>query len=270
MSSRFPGMDPYIEGSNWANFHAALIIALRDALTPRVRPRFVVEAEQRVYIEHYRDMGQRRPVQPDLSVLEPRKTVPSATRSDKVGVTGVDDSPTTRANGPYVLTLPLPLEERETFLTIRQRETMDVVTVIEVPSPANKRAGSDGRREYLLKREGLLRSATHLVELDLLRDGLRLPTVESLPEASYYVFVSRGDRRPAVEVYPWSLRDRMPTIPVPLTPEEADVRLDLQTIFDELYDRSGYDYSLRYDLPLDPPPDEPDVEWLRNIVATAD
>ena len=49
---------------------------------------------------------------------------------------------------------------------------MEVVTVLETLSPANKRPGGDGRREYLKKREEVLQSPSHLVEIDLLRGGL--------------------------------------------------------------------------------------------------
>lgn len=40
----------------------------------------------------------------------------------------------------------MPEERRESFLTLRDRQTMEVVTVIELFSPANKRPGGDGRR----------------------------------------------------------------------------------------------------------------------------
>jgi hypothetical protein len=89
----------------------------------------------------------------------------------------------------------MPERVREAFLTIRERETMEVVTVIEVLSPGNKQAGSDGRREYLRKRRDVLLSATHLVELDLLRGGERLPTIEPLPPGDYYAFVCRRQHR---------------------------------------------------------------------------
>ncbi|MGH3577865.1 MAG: DUF4058 family protein, partial [Mycobacterium sp.] len=43
--------------------------------------------------------------------------------------------------------------------------------VIEVLSPANKAAGSEGRRLYLAKQRQLLESQTHLLEIDVLRQG---------------------------------------------------------------------------------------------------
>ena len=69
------------------------------------------------------------------------------------------------------------------------------MAVIELLSPANKPRGRVGWREYLQKREEVLSSGTHLVELDLLRGGSRLPTVDPLPQGDYFVFVCRAQRR---------------------------------------------------------------------------
>ncbi|BCW95219.1 MAG: DUF4058 family protein [Fimbriimonadales bacterium] len=132
-------------------------------------------------------------------------------------------------------------EQRERYLTIVSLSNREVVTVIELLSPANKRAGSDGRREYLRKREQILQSAVHLVEIDLLLKGERLPTVEPLPAGDYYAFVSRSECRPAVEVYYWRLNEPMPTIPVPLLPDDADALLNLQAVYEEVLARARYD-----------------------------
>ena len=63
---------------------------------------------------------------------------------------------------PTTYTLLMPLEEREPFLVIRKMETHEVIAVIELLSPTNKRAGSDGRKEYLNKRLEILRTPAHL------------------------------------------------------------------------------------------------------------
>lgn len=134
MPSVFPGMDPFIEGDEWEDFHANIIVGISDALVPFLRPNYLVRIERRVYRE------------------------------------------------PVGCTLPGPVEVREKYLVIRKLHSAEVVTVIEVLSPSNKRAGSEGREEYLAKREEVLQSRTNLVELDLLRGGARLPTLEPPPE----------------------------------------------------------------------------------------
>lgn len=253
MPSPFPGMDPYLEFQLWGDFHGRFVSDLADALVPQVRPRYVVRYERRVYVEH--DPGDpERCLIPDATVAsrgEPRVA------AERTG---------TATAAPVEMTLPMPVTKREAFLTLRERETLSVVTVIEVLSSGNKRPGSDGRREYLSKRDSVLQSSAHLVEIDLLRGGERLPTVEVLPPADYYAFVSRANRRPHVQVYPWAMRDRMPTIPVPLADDTRDAAVDLQEVFSSRYDRSGYDYSLRYDLAPDPPFSEKDAQWIGQLL----
>lgn len=260
MPSPFPGMDPFIESQAWETFHHTLIAVLLESLTPRVRPRYVVRVDERVYVEHELN-GPSDVFRPDVSVLE-RPGRETATRESPAAAT----SPAAQA---IVLTLPMPERVREAFLAIRSRDTMQVITIIEVLSPGNKRSGSDGRREYLSKREAVLQSATHLVELDLLRRGERLPTIEALPPADHYAFVCRGTRRPRAEVYRWSLRERLLTIPVPLAGDDPDVALDLQSAVDTVYDRAGYDYALDYGRPPEPPLSESDAAWVRQRLGGA-
>jgi hypothetical protein len=142
-----------------------------------------------------------------------------------------------------------------------------VVTVIELLSPWNK-SPSGGSDEYLAKRSDIFQPPSHLVELDLLRSGQRLATREPLAPADYYAFVCRKQRLPRAEVYAWSLRDRLPVIPVPLATDDPDVPFDLQAAFTKTYDRSGYDYSLDYHSPVEPPLDASATEWVRSVLGT--
>lgn len=258
MPSPLPGMDPFIEGQRWSDFHHGFIEDLRSALTPQVRPRYVVEVEVHVYVE-YEPGGEVAVIQPDAFLLEAqRREVPSG---------GGVATATAVAIEPALLTAPIPEERRVAFLTVRERETREVVTVIEVLSSFNKRSGGRGRRKYLRKREAVLQSAAHLIELDLLRGGRRLPMVEPLPAGDYYAFVSREWRRPQVEVYAWLLPHPLPALPVPLAADDPDVTLDLQAIFNTVYDRAGYDYSLDYRRAVEPPRSEPVAAWVQERLA---
>jgi len=254
MPSPFPGMDPFIEDQEWPDFHVRFVSALSEALMPFLAPRYVARVERRVYVEHVLE-DETRFIRPDVSVLD--HDGPGFQR-------GASD--TTATLEPVVVALPIPEEQREAYLYIRDRETMEVVSIIEVLSPGNKRTGGDGRREYLSKREEVLRSATHLVELDLLRGGDRLPTKRPLPPGDYYALVCRSDRRPNADVYHWTLRARLPTIPIPLARGDRDVFLDLQTVFGTVYERAGYQYSINYGATLDPPLKEADLHWVEEVL----
>src|SRR5258706_11551157 len=106
-------------------------------------------------------------------------------------------------------------EVKEQYLTISKRDTLEVVTVIEVLSPTNKRPSSYDRSMYLAERDEVLLNRTNLVELDLLRGGQRLPAEEDLAHEGYYVIVCRGIQRPRADAFHWSIREPMPTIPIP-------------------------------------------------------
>ena len=256
MPSPFPGMDPYLEGPSWPDFHVLLIAELRTSLSERIRPKYIVEAERRVYLETD-PYDPERFIRPDVAIgVQPaRKTA------------GRETSGALAVAEPVTLTLPMPAEHREAYLTIRLRRPRRVVTVIEVLSPMNKKPRTMGREVYTAKRDGVLECKTHLVELDLLRGGERMPTVEPLPPADYYATVSRSDRRPTVDVYPWSLRQPLPSVPIPLEPEDPDVVLDLQAAFSAVYDRACLEYSLDYEGEVEPPLPEADAPWAKTLLA---
>ncbi|MBI4603374.1 MAG: DUF4058 family protein [Planctomycetes bacterium] len=168
---------------------------------------------------------------------------------------------------PVECVLPMPQERRETYLVVRDRETLDVVTVVETLSPANKAPGNRGRELYLSKRDEVLQSRSHLVELDLLRGGLRLPALGGLPPGDYYAVVSRRPRRPRADAYAWTVRKALPPIPIPLKDGDPDASLDLQAAFATVYDRACYHLSIDYELPLSLPLSEAAAAWARDVVA---
>ena len=49
--SPFPGMNPYLEASTfWSAFHSRLIVAIADALSPLLLPKYYIEIETRTYL----------------------------------------------------------------------------------------------------------------------------------------------------------------------------------------------------------------------------
>ena len=50
MPSPFPGMNPYLEHpALWSKVHKRLIVALADSVAPQLRPKYIVDIEERVY-----------------------------------------------------------------------------------------------------------------------------------------------------------------------------------------------------------------------------
>jgi Protein of unknown function (DUF4058) len=162
--------------------------------------------------------------------------------------------------------LPWPEEHREAYLVIRHPHVSEVITVIELLSPTNKLRRANGRDLYLEKRMELLQTRTHLVELDLLRGGERMP-FSNPPEGDYFALISRAKRRPVAVVYGWPLAHQLPVIPIPLAIGDPDVDLDLQAVFDVVYDRAGYDYALDYGLDVSPSFSEAEKKWVAELLA---
>ena len=67
MPSVFPGMDPFIEGQEWEDFHHHFIEDIYNALVAQVRPQYVVRVEKRVYVEHQTEEWPGH-VRPDVTV----------------------------------------------------------------------------------------------------------------------------------------------------------------------------------------------------------
>jgi hypothetical protein len=134
MSSPFPGMDPFIEGQVWEDFHQEYIGAIRSALVRHLPPRYVPLLEQRVYIDRNEEENQDQIIA-DVGIA-----------GERLGDRELKEQ-TATIGQPVLLEYPLPEERRETYLTIRTDASREIVTVIEVLSPANKRQGSECRAQ---------------------------------------------------------------------------------------------------------------------------
>ena len=248
--SPFPGMDPWLEHpASWPNVHQSLITYARDALQSRIGDRYFVSIGERIYVE------------PAGSDYYPDVHVTQAARRGEAATSGEADQP--------VLVVVADAEHREVFLEIVEaRSQSPVVTVIEVLSPANKRPGP-GRDVYLRKQGDLLASASHLVEIDLLRGGAPTVAIPAQQQAGdYRVVVSRADRRRHRELYPISLRDRLPRVAVPLLQSDHTV-LDLQALFAETWQKSGLGNRIDYTKPPVPPLAAADEQWARQLLGAS-
>jgi len=245
-------MDPFLEEpTRWGGVHSRLINSISDYLADRVSPEFFVEIEERIYII--------APDDPDRWLIVP----------DVYVVTGQPgEQPSSPAGAITAPTLVEPLydvEIRDRYIEIRDTRTREVVTTIEVLSPFNKARGTKGREAFLRKRKTVMASKVHWIEIDLLRAGERPPEV--VGKSDYYALLKRGGTPGPFEVWYFDLRDRMPTIAVPLRPPFEDVPLDLQFVFDDVYARGHYAESTDYSGDPPSPRLQPaDAAWVKERV----
>ncbi len=255
MPSPFPGMDPYLEeSSGWGDFHSRLINAISENLADVISPSFVARIEERVYIVPLDDPVRRGPIVPDVYIV----TQPGTRGGSRVSEAAITE--------PTLIEPIYDLEIRYRFIEIRDIRNREVVTTIEVLSPFNKAAGTEGREAFLRKRKTVMASKTHWIEIDLLRAGERPEEVAG--KSDYYALLKRGDAPPPYEAWLFDLRDTLPTIAVPLRPPFADVPLNLKSIFNTVYARGHYadalDYSGKPPLPRLRPAD---AAWANGQLA---
>jgi hypothetical protein len=241
MPSVFPGIDPYLESQGlWPDFHVGFLAELRNAIADQLPEPYVARIDERMNLVGVPDEDVRR-VRPDVAVDRhvSRASEPSLAPSPSG----------TQTLEPEIIPLKILEEHREVYIEILHEPEWRLVSVIELLSPANKTG--EGRHDYLTKRNGIMRLETvHLIELDFLSAGRRLPMRWSPREGDYYAYIARAERRPDCEVYGWTVRDPLPPIPIPLLAPDPDIRIDLAPLFSSVYDRARYVRSIRYDAPL--------------------
>jgi hypothetical protein len=253
-------MDPYLEGSPWTGVHAELSVEIARQLSQRLSPRYVARTNERFLVTMPESEDgvavSTAAIYPDAFVAE-RKSAAAATEARSVAVA---DAPRLR------MSTTMPETLRLLSIEIRDVEQRRLVTSIEVLSPANK--CGEGRIEYLAKRRRVLLSPSHLMEIDLLRRGERVPMQQGLPDYPYFVFLSRADQRPITDIWPIGVQERLPVVPVPLLPDDADVSLDLQAALTAVYDTFRYALTINYANPLADPFPEPDAQWIEQRLLT--
>ena len=222
-------MDPYLESpAFWVDFHFTFINYWREALADALPAEFEADIGERVYLVE-QDPDARKKISPDISVVEKQKTAATIMRQAP-GATAVLEP----------VTIPVEILDgpREAYIELIHKPERSLVAVLELLSPANKE--QPGRTEYLQKRNALLYQPVHVVELDLLLSGRRLPMHKPLPRGDYHYFVCRAGQRPDCQVYSWNLRQPLPRLPVPLRAPYDDVSFDLAAVFNTAYDRGRF------------------------------
>ena len=144
MPSPFPGMDPYLERPRFfADFHDSMIVYMKAALQRGLPQNYFAQSNERIWVE-----TSKRHVVPDVSIS---KTVARRRRTDDGGVAVMEPESDTAVVVEYDYDLESDDydsgEEREIFLDIFEISGSDrqLVTSIEILSPANKTPGREGR-----------------------------------------------------------------------------------------------------------------------------
>jgi hypothetical protein len=249
-------MDPYLEDpAYWLDFHARFTTYWCDAVADLLPPNYEARLEEQFRLVE-RTSEETRRGRPDVGILQ---RSPSGSAPAPAGGTLTLEPVTV----PHVV-----LEEmRDVRIQLLHNPGRTLVAVLELLSPSTKR--DPDRGEYLDKRYGLLRRKVHLVELDLLVGGHRLPMREPLPPGDYYALVSRAERYPDCQVYAWTVRQPLPEIRIPLRAPDPDVVLPLGPVFATAYERGRYARSIDYATPPRAPLPPQDREWATALAGQA-
>lgn len=263
MPSPFPGMDPYLEGYVWPDVHHRLATEISDQLTPQLRPRYAARIEIQMVVDES-PQAEIGIVYPDVEIVRSQRQQPTLSQPPTPqGAVLVAEAP---AITPAAVTVQWPeIEVRLASVRIYDVAQNQLVTSIEILSPVNKR--EPGLSRYREKWQQLRNAGVHLLEIDLLRRGQRPLEHPRIPDSHYRMTLARVGSH-TVQAWTIHLQDKLPVLPVPLRPPDADVRLNLAQAMTAIYDRAAYDLSIDYSAP--PPPPELTAEesaWAAQQIA---
>jgi hypothetical protein len=246
-------MDPYLEGYLWPDVHSALASKIRQILTPLLRPRYAVRLGIYV-VEDTAPEAEIGIMYPDVNVM-----LSGAGAQEHAAMPGADIT-------PAALTIPVvvPVEVAVTNVELRDTASNQLVTCIELLSPVNKR--EPGITAYRQKRQRFYQAGVHLIEIDLLRRGTRPVAHPRVPATAYLVAVTRAHTG-RTDLWPLTLEQPLPTIPVPLRPPDLDVLLPLSAAWQATYEEAAYELSIDYTKDPPPPPlTDVEAELVRKLL----
>jgi hypothetical protein len=227
-----------------------------DQLQPQLLSRgYYIDANERIWVAE-----SARDILPDGAIVQWR----SATAPQAVAVQECDTPIRVRtANSEY----------RQPYLEIFDAERRKLVTGIEIISPTNKLA-SRGRKFYRKKQRELMAAGVNLVEVDLLRKGrpiLAVPPAlaDEIKPWDYLVSVWRAEDDDGFELYPISLRSRLPRVAIPLKSGDDDAVLDLQAAIVKAYDAAPYAVRINYRQPPRVRLTPDDEAWAARVLSAS-
>ncbi len=257
MKSPFPGMNPYLEGSLWPDFHHRLATKISNLLMPLITPKYITLIERYVV----EDTEPRS----DLGILYPGIEVFAAKRPSKL------EEPAVAYGGnrppvPATLSIPIlrPVKVRIPVIEIKDREGNQLITAIEILFPVNKR--KPGLQSYLEKRKRLHSAGVHLLEIDSIRRGTRPVSHPDLKETAYMASLTRA-KEFKTDIWEIDLKHPLPVVPVPLLEPDEDVYVDLQQAVAEVFSEAAYHLMIDYSQPAPPPVfSKKETDWVESII----
>lgn len=246
MPSPFPGMDPYLETTDWfPDLRSSLIHHVKARLNRVLPESYYAQSDYRYWFEY-----SRRYIDPGIEDVRSARKARQG-RYDRVVV--AEPQPA----GPLIVSVETTVHGpfKQAFLEVRRwrGKKVRLITAIEILSPYNKQIGNPSRGQYVERQRQVLREDAHLVEIDLLRGGIDTAAVPRDVVAAkagpfdYSVSIHRFDQPKDFRVIPISMMQRLPEIPIPLLPGDPDVPVDLQAAFDQAYDIGPFGREIEYE-----------------------
>jgi Protein of unknown function (DUF4058) len=261
MGSPFPGMDPYLEGYLWPDVHSALASKIRQLLVPFLQPYYTV----RLAIYMVADVTPEDDIgimYPDVEVMQQH----SPPRSIREIATTYTTDRYTATPATFSIPMSLPIEVHIPVVEIRDTGHNQLITSIELLSPVNKR--EPGLSQYRQKRQRLYQAGVHLLEIDLLRRGMRPINHTRLADTHYLIGLTRAQSG-QTDIWQLGFTDALPILPIPLKQPDDDVFLDFGEAFSSVYNEARYDLSIDYDSTPPPPAlSETDTAAIRELLQT--
>ena len=140
-----------------------------------------------------------------------------------------------------------PCELHEEYVEIRQRSDGQLISAVDIVSPANKITLA-GRRAYLESRRQFRVANSNIVEIDLVLQGQPMLDYsrDGLPAWDYAVTVTRSTFPERYEIYTATLQKRLPRFRLPLASDDRDTVLDLHAAVARAYDQGNFGARIDY------------------------
>lgn len=214
MSTPFVGMDPYLERHDlWEEVHINLIVAIRQFLTPILRPQYRVAIGHRAY-------------EPMLPTQKPLEDIMERPEEVVERYLEIRDTATQQVITAIEILSPTNKERQDGRQQYEKKRLTLLASATNLVEIDLLRAG----RPFAMKVVG---------------------QTETKP-SHYRIVVSRSWQRPSADLYLFSVRQPIPSFLIPLRPGEKEPVLPLNHILHDLYDQGGYDLAIDYSQPNRP------------------